>query len=145
MLSDEFWDSSTWIDWHDVSTGVIRANWATAGAWSGTMDAILRARYSAQNAAAIFTRNMKDTVNTSPLMVQVKAADAWADLLLAQGFCEAPPTGGAATVTDTAMFQQALAKLTAVRTLAQSAHFAKASDQAAVVNWMTAGIARANQ
>src|SRR5207253_2604471 len=63
---------------------------------------------------------------------------------LAMGFCESPPTGGAAAVSDTAMFQQALKKLTDTRTLAQSAHYAKTSDQALVVNWMTAGIARAN-
>lgn len=144
MLSDELWDSSTWIDWHDLSVGAVRANWATNGAWSPTQDAILRARFSAQNAAAIFARDMKDTANTSPLMVQVKATDAWADLMLAMGFCESPPSGGAAAVSDTVMFQQALTKLTATRTLAQSAHYVKPADQALMVNWMTAGIARAN-
>jgi hypothetical protein len=146
MLSDELWDSSTWIDWHDVSTGVIRANWATNGAWSATMDGILRARYSAQSTAARFTADMKDTANTSPLMVQVKAVDAWADLMLAMGFCESPPSGGAATVSDTVMFQNALAKLAAVKTLAQAAHYSasQAATQTSTVNWMTAGIARAN-
>ena len=144
MLSDELWDSSTWIDWHDLSVGAVRANWATNGAWSPTQDAILRARFSAQNAAAIFTRDMKDTANTSPLMVQVKATDAWADLMLAMGFCESPPSPGAAAVSDTAMFQQALAKLTATLGLAQNAHYVKTSDQALMVNWMNAGIARAN-
>jgi hypothetical protein len=145
MLSDELWDSSTWIDWHDLSTGVIRANWATNGAWSGTQDGILRARFSAQNAQAIFAKNMKDTANTSPLMVQVKATEAWADLMLAMGFCESPPKSAVATVSDTAMFQQALTELTAVRTLAQAAHYAKSTDKDAMVNWMSAGIARANQ
>lgn len=144
MLSDELWDSSTWIDWHDVSVGGIRANWATAGAWSGTQDAILRARFSAQSAATRFASGMKDTANTSPLMVQVKTTEAWADLLLAQGFCESPPSSNVATVSDTAMFQQALTKLTAALALAQSAHFTKASDKALAVNWMNAGIARAN-
>jgi len=144
MLSDELWDSSTWIDWHDVSTGVIRANWATDGAWTGTMNGILRARYSAQASAARFAADMKDTANTSPLMVQVKATDAWADLMLAMGFCEAPPIGGAAAVSDTVMFQNALTKLTATKALALAAHYPKAADQTLVVNWMTAGIARAN-
>ena len=144
MLSDELWDSSTWSDWRDVSAGLIRANWASAPGWATNQDAILRARFSAQNAAALFARDMKDTANTSPLMVQVKATDAWADLMLAMGFCESPPTGGAATVSDTVMFQNALTKLTAVKGLAQAAHYTKASDQALMVNWMTAGIARAN-
>jgi hypothetical protein len=146
MLSDELWDSSTWIDWHDVSTGAIRANWATNGAWSATMDGILRARYSAQATATRFAADMKDTANTSPLMVQVKAVDAWSDLVLAMGFCEAPATQGSATVSDTVMFQNALTKLTAVLALAQAAHYtpAQATTKATMINWMNAGIARAN-
>ncbi len=146
MLSDELWDSSTWIDWHDVSTGAIRVNWATNGAWSATMDGILRARYSAQATATRFAADMKDTANTSPLMVQVKAVDAWSDLLLAMGFCEAPATQGSATVSDTVMFQNALTKLTAVLALAQAAHYtpAQATTKTTTINWMNAGIARAN-
>jgi len=146
MLSDELWDSSTWIDWHNVSTGEIRANWATPGAWSATMDGILRARYSAQATATRFAADMKDTANTSPLMVQVKAVDAWSDLMLAMGFCEAPATQGSATVSDTVMFQNALNKLTAVLALAQAAHYtaAQATTKATMINWMNAGIARAN-
>jgi hypothetical protein len=146
MLSDELWDSSTWIDWHDVSTGTIRVNWATNGAWSATMDGILRARYSAQATATRFAADMKDTANTSPLMVQVKAVDAWSDLMLAMGFCEAPATQGSATVSDTVMFQNALTKLAAVLALAQAAHYtpAQATTKATTINWMNAGIARAN-
>ncbi len=144
MLSDELWDSSTWIDWKDVSTGAIRANWATTGAFSSTMDALLRARYSAQAAATLFTKDMKDTANTSPLMVQVKTVDAWADLILGMNYCEAPPAPSAAQVSDTLMFQQAITKLTAALALAQAAHFTKTADQAAYVNWIKAGLARAN-
>jgi hypothetical protein len=144
MLSDELWDSSTWIDWHDISTGAIRPNRPQGTFGDGVQNSVMRARYSAQAAADLFTAGMKDTANTSPLMVQVKVVDAWADLVLAMGFCESPPTQGAATVSDTAMFQNALTKLNAVLTLAKAAHYTKESDRAAEVNWITSGIARAN-
>jgi hypothetical protein len=60
------------------------------------------------------------------------------------GFCESPPTQGAAAVSDTVMFKNALAKLTAVLPLAQNAHYTKAADRVNQVNWITSGIARAN-
>jgi phage gp37-like protein len=145
MLSDELWDSSTWIDWHDISTGAIRPNRPQGTFGDGVQNAVLRARYAAQSAADRFAAGMKDTANTSPLMVQVKLVDAWADLVLAMGFCESPPTQGAAAVSDTVMFQNALTKLTAVLGLAKAAHYTKESDRAAQVNWINAGIARANE
>ena len=145
MLSDELWDSSTWIDWHNISEGVIRPNLPSGTNADGVQNGILRARYAAQAAESLFTAGMKDTVQTSPLFVQVKSVDAWADLMLAMGWCEAPPTQGAATVSDTVMFQNALTKLTGVLQLAQNAHYTKASDRANQVNWILSGIARANQ
>jgi hypothetical protein len=144
MLSDELWDSSTWIDWHDISTGAIRPNRPQGTFGDGVQNAVLRARYSSQAAADRFTAGMGDSASTSPLMVQVKTVDAWADLVLAMGFCESPPTQGSATVSDTVMFKNALTKLTAVLPLAQNAHYIKAADKTAQVNWITAGIARAN-
>lgn len=144
MLSDELWDSSTWIDWRDVSQGAIRANWATAGAFSSVMDNITRARYSAQSAMARFTANMKDSANTNALMIQVSTVDAWADLQLAMGFCQGPASQGGAAVSDTALFQQAITKLTAVLAMAKAGHYAKASDQQAAINWIIAGLARAS-
>ncbi|MGF7473670.1 hypothetical protein WFJ45_23225, partial [Salmonella enterica subsp. enterica serovar Minnesota] len=30
LLSDEIENTSTWIDWEDISTGRIRGDWATA-------------------------------------------------------------------------------------------------------------------
>jgi hypothetical protein len=144
MLSDELWDSSTWIDWHDISTGAIRANRPQGTFGDGVQNGLLRARYSAQAAADKFTAGMKDTANTSPLMVQVKLVDAWADLVLAMSFCESPPTQGTATVSDTTMFKNAVTKLTAVLALAKAAHYTKETDRAAIVNQINAGIARAN-
>jgi phage gp37-like protein len=145
MLSDELWDSSTWIDWHDISTGIIRPNRPQGTFGDGVQNSLLRARYAAQSAADRFTAGMKDTANTSPLMVQVKIVDAWADLELAMMFCESPPTQGAATVSDTAMFQNSITKFNAALALAKAAHYTKESDRAAQVNWITSGIARANQ
>lgn len=144
MLSDELWDSSTWIDWHDISTGAIRANRPQGTFGDNVQNAVLRARYSAQAAADRFATGMGDSASTSPLSVQVKTVDAWADLVLAMGFCESPPTQGAAAVSDTVMFKNALAKLTAVLPLAQNAHYTKAADRVNQVNWITSGIARAN-
>ena len=144
MLSDELWDSSTWIDWHDISTGAIRPNRPQGTFGDGVQNSLLRARYSAQAAADRFTAGMKDSANTSPLMVQVRAVDAWSDVELAMGFCESPPTQGAAAVSDTVMFQNALVKLNAVLPLAKNAHYVKETDRAAVVNWINAGIARSN-
>jgi hypothetical protein len=144
MLSDELWDSSTWIDWHDISTGAIRPNRPQGTFGDGVQNSVMRARYSAQAAMDLFTSGMGDSASTSPLMVQVKTVDAWADLVLAMGFCESPPTQGAAAVSDTVMFKNALTKLTAVLTLAQNAHYTKATDRTNQVNWITAGIARAN-
>ena len=144
MLSDELWDSSTWIDWRDISTGAIRPNRPQGTFGDGVQNSVLRARYSSQAAADRFTTGMGDSASTSPLMVQVKTVDAMADLILAMGFCESPATQGTAAVSDTVMFKNALAKLTAVLTLAQNAHYVKAADKTAQVNWITAGIARAN-
>jgi hypothetical protein len=144
MLSDELWDSSTWIDWRDISTGAIRPNRPQGTFGDGVQNSVLRARYSAQAAADRFAAGMGDSASTSPLTIQVKTVDAMADLILAMGFCESPPTQGTAAVSDTVMFKNALAKLTAVLPLAQNAHYVKAADKTAQVNWITAGIARAN-
>jgi hypothetical protein len=144
MLSDELMNTSTWIDWKDISDGVIRKNWPTAGAWSGAQDQLLRARYAAQDAAARFERVMKDTAQTSPLMVQVKVTEAWIDLLLAQDFCESPPAPGAAAVPDQTMFRQAVTKLQAAEGLVRSAHFAADRDRQAWLDYVHAGLARAH-
>lgn len=142
MLSDELMNSSTWIEWKDISNGVIRKNWPTAGAWSGTQDELLRARYAAIDAVARFERVMQDTAGTSPLMVQVKVTHAWIDLLLAQDFCESPPGPGAAAVPDQQMFQLALDELRASESLVQGAHITSATDRQAWLDYVRAGLAR---
>jgi starch-binding outer membrane protein, SusD/RagB family len=144
MLSDELQNSSTWIDWKQVSDGVITKNWPTAGAFSPAQDALLRARYDAISAAQRFESVMGDTAHVSSLFIQVETARAWADLELAMAFCESPPAPGAAAVSDTAMFKQASDSLTALLTLIQNAHFATAAAKQARLDLVNAGLARAN-
>jgi hypothetical protein len=60
------------------------------------------------------------------------------------GFCETPPAPGAAAVSDTVMFKQAVDSLKALLPLIQNAHFAKASDRQARLDLANAGIARAS-
>src|SRR5262249_50716060 len=51
LNSDEIEDTSTWIDWADISTGRLRGDWSTGGSFSAPQDELLRARFSAQDAA----------------------------------------------------------------------------------------------
>lgn len=144
MLSDELQNTSTWIDWKQVSDGEITKNWPTAGAFSGAQDALLRARFDAISAAQRFESVMGDSAKTSPLFVQVEVSRAWDDLELAMGFCESPPSPGTATVSDTAMFQQAVDSLKGLIPVIQAAHFATQSERTARLNLTYAGIARAS-
>ena len=144
MLSDEFWHTGTWSDWLDVSKGRIRKNPPFDGAFSDPQNAMLRARGTAESAIARFRRVLGDTVKTSPLFVTASMARAWADLQLAMAVCEIPPTAGAATVSDTAIFKQAADSFAAMIPIIQAAHFAKTSDRDARLNQAYAGLARAN-
>jgi hypothetical protein len=50
---------------------------------------------------------MKDSAQYEPAhKVQVRAVDAWSTSSCAMGFCESPPTQGAAAVSDTVMFPE---------------------------------------
>jgi len=138
LLSDEIEDTSTWIDFADISTGRIRGDWATGGQFSGVQDELLRARFSAQDAAARLTRVMGDAASKSKLMAQVKTVEAWADLINGMSFCESPLVPGGPRAPDTEMYKQAVTKMTdalAVATTANSPEW---------VNFARAGRARAN-
>lgn len=143
MLSDELTSTSTWIDWADIANGRIRKDWPTGGNFSGTQDALLRARFSAQDAAARFQRVLGAAASTSPLMVQVKTTEAWTDLELAMAYCESPALPGGPAVADVEMFKQAVTKLTAALALAQGSTL-KDADKALWVAYIQAGLARAN-
>lgn len=139
LLSDEIEDSSTWIDWADVSLGRVRGDWPTAPGFATAQDDMQRARYAAQDAKARIIRVLgADPASKSPLMAQVMAVDGWADLYLGMGWCEAPLVSGGVRANDTELIKQAITKLTAAIATAQ------ASGNSAVLNWALAGRARAN-
>ena len=62
LTGDEVESTSTWTDWEDISEGRLRGDWATVGSFSGPQDALLRARYAAQSAAA----SSQAQLNTPP-------------------------------------------------------------------------------
>src|ERR1043165_9787107 len=112
LLSDEIEDTSTWIDYADVSTGRIRGDWATGGQFSGVQDELLRARFSAQDAAARLTRVLGDNAGKTKMMAQVMTVEAWADLINGMAFCESPLVPGGPRAPDTEMYKQAVTKMT---------------------------------
>jgi hypothetical protein len=140
LLSDEVINSSTWIDWADISTGRLRGDWATTGmTWAAAQDEMLRTRFSAQDAARRITRVLGATeANKSKLMAQVMDYEAWADLILGMAYCESPLVPGGPRAPDTELYKQAVTKFTAAITVAQ------ASGDAGWVNFAIAGRARAN-
>lgn len=139
LNSDELINSSTWIEWADVSTGRLTGDWPTATpGWSTAQDELLRTRYSAQSAADRLTRVIGADANKSPLMAQVKVYEAWADLLLGMGYCEAPLLQNGPRAPDTELYKQAITKFGTAITIAQAA------GQQQWVNFALAGRARAN-
>ena len=139
LNSDELINSSTWIEWADVSTGRLRGDWPTATpGWSTAQDELLRNRFAAQNAAERLTRVLGPDADKSPLMAQVKVYEAWADLVLGMGYCEAPLLQNGSRSPDTELYKQAITKFTAALTIAQAANTPQ------WVNFALAGRARAN-
>ena len=95
LLGDEVESTSTWIDWEDISEGRLRADWATAGTFSGFENALLQARFAAQSAATRIEGVLGADATTSPLLTQVKWVDGVADLLFGMSVCEGPLEAGA--------------------------------------------------
>ncbi|HEY9227122.1 MAG TPA: hypothetical protein VIP11_10775, partial [Gemmatimonadaceae bacterium] len=138
LNSDEVEDTSTWIDWADISTGRLRGDWATGGSFSGPQDELLRARFSAQDAAARFTRVLGADAAKSKLMAQVKTVEAWSDLINGMAYCEAPLTPGGPRAPDTELYKQAVTKMTDALSVATAANASEWT------NFARAGRARAN-
>jgi hypothetical protein len=139
LLGDEVIDTSTWIEWADISLGRIRADWPTATpGWSTTQDELLRTRFSAISAQERFANVLAADAAKSPLTAQVRTTEAWADLILGMDYCEAPLVPGGARQPDTELIKQAVTKFgdaIAISTAAGAADFR---------SWATAGRARAN-
>ena len=145
LLSDEVINSSTWIDWADISTGRLRGDWASVGmTWAQAQDELLRTRFSAINASDRITRVLGATdAPKSRLMAQVKVYEAWADLILGMAYCESPLVPGGPRAPDTELYKQAVTKLTAALAIAQAAPAATGAE----TDWVAfarAGRARAN-
>jgi hypothetical protein len=140
LLSDELEDSSTWINWANMSLG--RFGPGSLDDMS-TQRNLLRARYAAADALRRFAVVLGDTgVAKSPLAAQVKTADAWIDTYLAMMYCESPLVANGPSAPDSAVYRQALTKftdaITFTRTLPTSA------TNTAIVNWALSGRARVN-
>jgi hypothetical protein len=143
LLSDEIESTSTWIDWEDISEGRIRHDWPGGGAFSGSQDLLLQARYAATSATDRINKVLGADAATSPLRAQTMLVDAMTDLLLANGYCETPLVAHGPRSSDTLVFQQAITKFTAGLAAAQ----AITGDPATLSKWVNvayAGRARAN-
>lgn len=138
LLSDELIDTSTWIDWADISLGRVRADWPSAGSFAGPQDELLRTRFSALNAQERFKKVLGDKAGSSALMAQVRATEGWADLILGMDYCEAPLVPGGPSLPDTEEFKAVIPIFTDALTIA------KAAGNDAIANWALAGRARAN-
>src|SRR5689334_22346512 len=124
LNSDELINSSTWVDWADMGLGRVRGDWPTAptNTWVDAQDELLRSRYAAKLAADRITKVLgADAAAKSPLMAQVKAYDAWSDLVLGMGYCEAPLIENGPRATDLQLYDQAITKFNAALTVAQAA------------------------
>ncbi len=141
LLGDEMESTSTWIDWEDISEGRLRADWATAGTFSGFENALLQARFAAQSAATRIEGVLGAEATASPLLTQVKWVDGVSDLLFGMSVCEGPLEAGAPRSPNTAFFTQAITKLTATLALANGL---PAADRAKWVPATLAARARAN-
>ncbi len=116
LLGDVVESTSTWIDWEDISEGRVRGDWPSAGSFSGPQNALLQARFAAQDAESRVTRVLGSAAAQSPLIAQARFVDGMADLLVGQGWCEGPLANGGARSANTTFFPQAVTKLTAALT-----------------------------
>jgi hypothetical protein len=141
LLSDELEDSSTWINFANMSLGRFgpgSPDDQTVGS-GGNQGSILRNRFAAQDALSRITRVLgADAAGKSALTAQVQTADAWNDLYLAMAFCESPLVANGPSAPDSAVYKQALTKFNDAVTTATAA------GATAIKNWALAGRARTN-
>ena len=140
LLSDELEDSSTWINWANMSLGRF-----TAGSLDdqGTQATLLRSRFASIDAQARIIRVIGDTGSVkSVLTAQVQTAGAWADLYLAMMYCESPLAPAGPSLPDSAGFKQALAEFTTAIATATAAGTGTVA--VGIKNWALAGRARVN-
>ena len=140
LLSDELEDSSTWINFANMSLGRF-----TAGSLDdqSTQSALLRARFASTDALARIVRVIGDTgAVKSPMAAQVQTAAAWADVYLAMMYCESPLSASGASQPDSAGYKQALTEFTTAIATATAA--GTGATAVGIKNWALAGRARVN-
>lgn len=137
LASDEMQHSGTWEGWDDLDHG--RWRYALAGYTNGSHNGYLRTRWYARDAQERLKRVMGEAeAMQSPMMAQVKAVEGWANLIMAEAYCESPVEAGGPAVPYTELMDIARAELTEAMSLAQSSGATK------YYNWALAGRARAN-
>lgn len=142
LNSDEYQHTGTWIGFDNYDKGrFIYGNASGGGGGDGSdgvMNDLLRVRGFAMRSQERLARVLGNQAATSPLMAQVMAVEGWANLLLAQSFCEAPAEPSGPAVADMQLYRVAVEKLTAAL---QTAEAAKVP---AMAEWVRAGRARAH-
>ena len=109
LLSDEMEDTSTWIDWADVSLGRVRGDWPSVPGFATTQNELLRNRFAAQNAAERIKKVLGDAdAAKSVTLAQVQTTEAWDDLILGMAYCEAPLIANGPRATDAELIKQAV-------------------------------------
>lgn len=136
LLSDVYQHTGTWIGYDEIDHG--RFQYGTHD-MDNTQAAWLRTRWFAESAEERFKRVMGESeAANDPLMAQVHLAAGLADLYLGMTACESPAVSSGPAVSDMAIYQQAVEKLTRAM---QTATAAGRSDYATAAQ---AGRARAN-
>lgn len=138
LLSDEYQHTGTWNDWDQISTGKVRPGIAN-GSSDAAFDELLSVRWAAEDAERRIEEVLGNEAESSEYYVQVKIVKAFANLIVAMGYAEAPADAGGEALRDIELIEQrAIPQLSEAIQLAQSGGF---------TNWerlATAGRARAN-
>ena len=139
LMSDELEDSSTWINYANMSLGRFGPSFLND---QNTQNTLLQMRYAAGDAEARITRVLGAAGATSTIMAQAQTSDAWTDLYNAMMYCESPLVSNGPSVPDSAVYKQALSKFNTAITTAQGAP--AGAPTTAILNWARAGRARTN-
>ena len=134
LASDELQHTGTWTAWDDSDHG----RWIY-DLQEASNAGYMRARWFARDTEERLKSVLgEQEAMSDPMMAQVMAVEAWADLLNAENFCEAPAEASGPAVSDADLMAIAKAELTAAMSVAQ------ASGATEYYNWALAGRARAN-
>lgn len=136
LLADEYQHTGTWNDWDQISTGKIEPG-IPNGSSDGAFDDLLSVRWAAEDAVERIEDVLGAEAESNEYYVQVKVVKAFANLITAMGYAEAPREAGGEAIRDTQLAELTITQLSEAIQLAQSAGF---------TNWerlATAGRARA--